>query len=154
MKQRDAMGRSQLGQCGFQLDRFVDGFTHEELDDILSPGLKRAAVKSAGKTLYSCKPDTLDLVGFPIKQSDTCLLQNVTHLVLPAGFEVVIPQDADDRNLHGIGEVSGKLFRFFGKSGIGEVAQEEKNIYRRGDLGKSGLKGILGTSVMNVTDRS
>ena len=81
-------------QRGLELQRLVDRFVHELLDDVLAPRPERAPAEAAGETLDSGEADAMNLGGVAVEDDHPGVGQDLGDLVLLAGLEVVIAEHA------------------------------------------------------------
>ena len=71
MQQRKQMPRSQARERCLQLQRFVDGFPNELLDDGFSPRTERALPEAATKSFDSGDADSVRLIRITIENDDS-----------------------------------------------------------------------------------
>jgi hypothetical protein len=135
--------RPQPRERGLELQRFVHGLLHEQLDRVLAPGAERAAAEAARETFDAGKAHAFDLRGFAVKHRHTGVDENLPDLVLLARLVIVIPEDCDDRNLDCGRELTGEDARFVRQAVIGEIAAQRQHIRAAADLGEKGLESAL-----------
>ena len=75
------MPRPQACERRLELQRFVDGFAHELLDDGFSPRTKRALPETAAESLDPGDADALRLVGVAVEHDDAGVAHDLPHLV-------------------------------------------------------------------------
>src|SRR5688572_4577483 len=90
VKDHDLLVGPQAGQRRFELQRLVDRFVDELLDDGLAPWSQRAAPESAGKALHPGEPHPLHLTGIAIEHAYAVIDKNLMNFALAARLEVVV----------------------------------------------------------------
>ena len=124
----------------FQLQRFVDGFANEPLDDLLAPGSERPPPEAAAKSFHAGKTDAADLDGVAIEHGEARVHEDFPHVVLLIRFVVVIAEHGHHWNLQDTRELAHQCSSFVDKTVVGEVAAQREDVGRLADLGQERLK--------------
>ena len=140
VEQRDDVLVAQARERGLELQRFVDRFVHELLDDLFAPRTERPAPEAAGEALDAGEADPEDLGGVAVEHDDAGVLEDPGDLALLARFEVVVAEDGDDRNLDGGKQLLDEAARLFDQAVVGQVAAEDENVGRLANLGEQRLQ--------------
>src|SRR5438094_161746 len=74
--QRDQRARAQTRQRRFELERLVDRFAHELLDDRLAPRAEGVLAEAAAESLDAGDTDALHLARFPVENLETGVCEN------------------------------------------------------------------------------
>lgn len=123
----DALIGAQLGQRGFEFERFVDGFVDELLDRIFTPGSERAASISAGKTFYAGKADAMDFACLAIEHAHSRTGKNAHDLIRFSRFVIMVAEHRNDRNPR-CGQAVDQHMRLFRQAVISQIAAQDQHI--------------------------
>ena len=103
----------QTRERGFELQRFVDRFPDEVLDDLFPPRSEGAPPEPAAEPLDAGKADPVDLCRVSVQHDHPGVRKNLDDLRLLSRLEVVIAEDGDRRNLQRAGDLTGQRACFF-----------------------------------------
>lgn len=140
-------------QRRFELQRFVDRFANELLDDRFAPRPKRALAEAAAESLDACDANPVRLVRIAIKHDEPGVGHDLPHLVTLARFDVVVTENSDRRHTDRR-QLARQHTRFVRESIIGQVAGNEQDVRGFGDFCKERLKRSLRClGAMEIGDR-
>ena len=88
----------------------------------LAPRAEGTATEATGETLHSRKADSLYLRDFPVEDTHAGVAQDLGNLILPSGFIVVVPQNGNDGNLQGRGDLTAEDAGLVRSAVIGEIS--------------------------------
>src|SRR5262245_51533481 len=134
------MLRSQARQRRFELQRLVDRSMDELLDDRLAPRAERALAESSAETLDAGNTNPADFHGVAVEDDHAGVDENLPHLILFPGFEIVIPKDGCNGNTNGC-DLARENSSFVRQSVVGEIASEQQHVGALGDSREQRLKG-------------
>ena len=143
MQQRDDLCRAQPRQRRFELERLVDRFVHELLDDRLAPRREGVAPEPAAETLGAGDADAGELAGIAVEDDHPGVAQDLRDLSRLARFEIVVAEHRGGGDAER-GQLLGQHRRFLGQPVIGEVAAEQCDVRGLADAREQRLKGPLG----------
>ena len=147
------MPRPQARERRLELQRFVDRFAHELLDDGFAPRTERALPEAAAESLDPGDADAVSLVRVAVEHDDAGVGENLTHLVALARFEIVVAENGDDRHVDRR-QLARQHTRFIGQSVVGQVAGNQQDVGRFGNLREERLKGALrGFGAVQIAER-
>ena len=143
----------QARQRRLQLQRFVDGFAHELLDDRFAPRTERARAETAAESLDAGDADAQGFVRVAIEHDDAGVSENLPHFVALARFEIVVAENGHDRQMNRR-QLARKHARFIGESVVRQVAGDQQKVGRFGNLREERLKRALRCpGAMEIGDR-
>ena len=107
------------------------------------------------KPLMPAKPIPSISVVSPSSVTMPASVEDLDDLPLLAGFEVVIAEDGDDRDLERRDELLDEGARLFGEAVVGQVAAQGQDVGRVVDLRKERLQGAgrRGAAVVQIAER-
>src|SRR5439155_6675663 len=79
-----------------ELERLLNGFVDEVLDDPFPPRTERATTEATAEAANAGEPNPTEFEGIAVEQVNARVREDFRHLLLLARFEVVIPEDTDD----------------------------------------------------------
>ena len=102
MKHHDLLVGAQARERGLELQRLVDRFVDELLDDLLAPRPERAAAKTAAEPLDTGKADAMHLARVAVEDADALRRRGSGESRRSAPrLEVVVAEHGHDGDLHG-----------------------------------------------------
>jgi hypothetical protein len=135
---------AQAAQRRLQLERLVDRFPHEQLDDLLAPGAEGPAAEPAGESLDPGEPHPVQLDGVAVEHLDPRLAQDALELRRLPRLVVVVPQHRHDRQAEPR-ERLGDLAALLRLAPVGQVAAEDEDVRLLGHVGEDALhRGAIG----------
>ena len=129
MKDRDHVLGAQTRERGFELQRFVETFVDEPLDDVFTPRSEGTTPEPAGEPLHAGEADAVDFRRVAIERDDAGVEQDLAQFVLLVRFEVVVSENGDCRNLQRL-KLARQRARFIGQAVIGEIAWQDEDVRR------------------------
>jgi len=139
VQHRDEVLVAQPRQRRLELQRFVERFVHELLDDLLPPRAERAASEAAAEPLDAGEADAVNLGRLAVEHCHARVLEDGGDLDLLPRLDVMVAEHADHRNAHRT-ELPGEAPRLFGKPVIGQVARQDEDVGGFRDLRKERLE--------------
>ena len=124
----DLLRRAQPRQRGLELQRLLDRLVDELLDDLLAPRAELPAPEAAAEAFHAGEADALDLVHAAVEHRHAGVREDLHDLVLVAGLEVVIAEDADGRDAQRRGDLLGQDLRLLDRAVVGEVAAHQEHV--------------------------
>ena len=144
MQDDDFLIRAQSRERRLELQRLVDGFVYELLDDRLAPRPEGAASEAAGKPFHTRKPDALHFAGAAIQDADPMVDENLLDITLVARFEIVIAEHGDDRDPDRCRQILHEVTSFIGSPVVGDVSGKHEDVCPCRDLRQQRLQRTRG----------
>src|SRR3989442_933729 len=153
VQQSDQMFGAQPSECRLELQRFVDRFAHELLDDRFAPWTERVLAEAAAETLGTSDADPVHLTHFAVKDDHAGIRENSTDFLGLARFDVVVAEHGRDRHANP-GQFFREDARFLRQPVVGEIPRNQHDVRGLGESGKKRLKCALrGPGAMQITQR-
>ena len=128
MQHGDFLRRAQPRQRRLELQRLLDRLVDELLDDLLAPRAELPPSEAAAESLHAGEADALDLVHAAVEHGHAGVGEDLHDLVLVAGLEVVIAEDADGRDAQRRGDLLRQDLRLLHRAVVGEIAAHQEHV--------------------------